>query len=294
MSLPGDDHLSLATAELGTPDALFQISRGRYLAKLWTGIGLILVGLAAIGLIWIIGAAGFAVLAKFLLAPPVFGALVLWHMYRNRELFVLVYPTGLLRLCRGEVESYPWAEIRHIQLKVQRVESPEFQFDLAGNIKACWLPVEVPSVQIWNAGLTVVRADGAEAHFGAALADYERLAEEIQKRTFSAGWAEALAQFRDGEPVVFGDIEVLPTGIRFAKKSLAWERVKEVSIAQGMLSIKRSGRWLPWIVRTIHDVPNPHVLFALIAEARKPFAAAQIADSANGEEDADGQPGFSD
>jgi hypothetical protein len=294
MSLPGDDHLSLATAELGTPDALFQISRGRYLAKLWTGIGLILVGLAAIGLIWIIGAAGFAVLAKFLLAPPVFGALVLWHMYRNRELFVLVYPTGLLRLCRGEVESYPWAEIRHIQLKVQRVESPEFQFDLAGNIKACWLPVEVPSVQIWNAGLTVVRADGAEAHFGAALADYERLAEEIQKRTFSAGWAEALSQFRDGEPVVFGDIEVLPTGIRFAKKSLAWERVKEVSIAQGMLSIKRSGRWLPWIVRTIHDVPNPHVLFALIAEARKPFAAAQIADSANGEEDADGQPGFSD
>jgi hypothetical protein len=294
MSLPGDDHLSLATAELGTPDALFQISRGRYLAKLWTGIGLILVGLAAIGLIWIIGAAGFAVLAKFLLAPPVFGALVLWHMYRNRELYVLVYPTGLLRLCRGEVESYPWAEIRHIQLKVQRVESPEFQFDLAGNIKACWLPVEVPSVQIWNAGLTVVRADGAEAHFGAALADYERLAEEIQKRTFSAGWAEALSQFRDGEPVVFGDIEVLPTGIRFAKKSLAWERVKEVSIAQGMLSIKRSGRWLPWIVRTIHDVPNPHVLFALIAEARKPFAAAQIADSANGEEDEDGQPGFSD
>jgi hypothetical protein len=290
MSLPGDDHLSLATAELGTPDALFQISRGRYLAKLWIGIGLILVGLAAIGLIWIIGAAGFAVLAKFLLAPPVFGALVLWHMYRNRELFVLVYPTGLLRLCRGEVESYPWAEIRHIQLKVQRVESPEFQYDLAGNIKVCWLPVEVPSVQMWNAGLTVVRADGAEAHFGAALADYERLAEEIQKRTFSAGWAEALAQFREGEPVVFGDIEVLPTGIRFAKKSLAWERVREVNIAQGMLSIKRSGRWLPWIVRTIHDVPNPHVLFALIAEARKPFAAAPIGESANGEGDEDGEP----
>lgn len=285
MSVPGDDHLSLATAELGTPDALFQISRGRYLAKLWVGIGLILGGFAAIGLIWIIGAAGLAVLAKFLLAPPVFGALVLWHMHRNRELFVLVYPTGLLRLRRGEVESYPWAEISHIQLKVQRVETPEFQFDLAGNVKTCWLPVEVPSVQMWNAGLTVVRTDGAEAHFGAALADYERLAEEIQKRTFSAAWAEALAQFRAGETVVFGDIEVLPTGIRFAKKSLAWERVKEVSIAQGMLSIKRSGRWLPWIVRTIQDVPNPHVLFALIAEARKPFATAPIGEAANGDEE---------
>jgi hypothetical protein len=52
-----------------------------------------------------------------------------------------------------------------------------------------------------------------------------------------------------------------------------------------MLSIKRTGRWMPWIVRTIHDVPNPHVLFALIAEARKPFVAAPVAEDGDSSDD---------
>ena len=93
----------------------------------------------------------------------------------------------------------------------------------------------------------------------------------------SLAWADAWSRFRAGKAVAFGDIEILPGGIRHAKKFLAWDRVKEVGISQGMLSIKRSGRWMPWIVRAISDIPNPHVLFALIWEARKPFAPAAAA-----------------
>ena len=39
---------------------------------------------------------------------------------------------------------------------------------------------EVPAVKIWEAGVTVARADGTEAHLSPALSDYARLAEEVE------------------------------------------------------------------------------------------------------------------
>src|SRR5262245_59434719 len=132
MSEPGDDDFSRAVTELGDPDAVFRISSGRHQAKLWTGRGLLVVGLGASGLMLAIGAFGFAALAKFLLTPPVIGAVILYHMYRQRGLVVLVYPTGLLRLQRGAVESYPWPELAKVRLKLQRADSVEVRHDDAG------------------------------------------------------------------------------------------------------------------------------------------------------------------
>src|SRR5262249_50441892 len=161
---------------------------------------------------------------------------LLWHMYRNRGLFVLVYPTGLLRLRRGEVDSFPWAEVDHLRLKVQRADRPEIDRDGAGHPSACWLPAEVPTFQLWKASLTVAREDGVEAHFGPALSDYDRLAEEVQKRTFAALWPGVWGRFRSGQAVVFDDLEVTPAGLRHEKKLLRWRDLKELTVAQGKLT----------------------------------------------------------
>jgi len=51
----------------------------------------------------------------------------------------------------------------------------------------------VPSIQIWKSSLVVERHDGNETYFGPALADYDRLAELIQRRTFPGhGWRPAI------------------------------------------------------------------------------------------------------
>jgi hypothetical protein len=275
MSEAGDDHLTRARTELGEPDALFQVSPGWFRAKLGVGLGLVLVGVAANYWWWVHGPQNMHhVVIHLLLWSPAVGVALLVHMYRQRGLFVLVYPTGLLRLQRGEVESYPWAEVAAIRLKVQRAEEAEVRRDAAGNPTACWLPAEVPAVQIWNAGLTVERADGTTAHFGPALADYAGLAEEVQRRTFPAAWAAAWARFRAGETVAFTDLEATPAGLRFAGKVLPWREVKELTVAQGRLSIKQGGRWLPWAIKDVSVIPNPHVLFVLVEEARRLHAAS--------------------
>jgi hypothetical protein len=290
MSEPSDDHLTRAQTELGDPEELFRVSRGRFLAKLAVGVALLLFGVVANYLWWVHGPARFGHVEMLLLViVPLFGATLLGHMYRNRGLFVLIYPTGLLRLRRGEVDSFPWAEVDHVKLKVQRAAGAVVVRDEAGRLTGCWLPVDVPTVKIWEAGLTIARDDGTSAHFGPALTDYDRLAEEVQRRTFVLLWPLVWGRFRSGAAVPFDDLEVSPAGLRHEKKFLPWRELKDVSVAQGKLSVKQSGKWLPWLLKDVTGIPNPHVLFALIEEARRLHAATPVrqphADAAEPDED---------
>jgi hypothetical protein len=277
MTLPDDEHLTRSVTELGEPEALFRVSRARFLAKLAVGILLIVYGVVGNYLWWVHGPAVPDHLAIFLLIIlPLSGPFLLWHMYRQRGLFVLVYPTGLLRLRRGEVDSFPWREVDHVRLKVQRTGAATITRDPDGTLTACWLPAEVPTFQLWNAGLSVAREDGVEAHFGPALSDFDQLAAEIQKRSFVFIWPVVWDRFVAGTPVAFGDLEVSRTGLRYAGKFLRWAEVKELSVAQGKLSVKQAGKWLPWALIDMHGIPNPHILFALAAEAQRTFAAPVV------------------
>jgi hypothetical protein len=117
-----------------------------------------------------------------------------------------------------------------------------------------------------------MRNDGTESHFGPALADYDRLAKLIQRRTYPRAWVEARDRLLSGDTVLFGDLDVSPAGLGHNGKKLNWRDVKEMTIAQGRLQIKKVGaRWLPWAIMDMSKVPNPHVLFALVGEARRFF-----------------------
>lgn len=270
MELTGADHLERAVIELGEPEALFRVSGGRLFAKLVLGVLLVLFGVVANYLWWFRGPARFDHLVFHLLyILPLSGAALLWHMYRNRGLLVLVYPAGLLRLRHGEVDSFPWGEVESVLVHVQRAEEAEFARDADGALIACWLPADVPTFKLWNAGLTLTRTDGTEAHFGAALSDYAALAARVQRKTFAALWPATVARFRAGEPIAFGGLEVDAVGLHHGGKRLRWADLKGLGVAQGKLSVKQTGKWLPWALIDISDVPNPHLLFALADEVRR-------------------------
>lgn len=275
MDLPDDDHLHRAQVELGDPDAFFRVSPARLFAKLALGVALLVYGVGANYFWWVHGPATFGHFELLLLVfLPLSGVSLLLHMYRNRGLYALIYPTGLLRLRRGEVDSFPWHEVERVQLKVQRANGAEFVFAESGEPLACWLPVDVPTFKLWDAGLTVVRGDGVEVHFGPALTDYEVLAAEVQKRTFAVLWPLARDRFFAGASADFGELEISLAGVRYGGKLLPWREVKELVVAQGKLSIKQSGKWLPWALVDVSGVPNPHVLFALVEEARRVYRSA--------------------
>jgi hypothetical protein len=273
MDLPDNDHLNRAVVELGEPEALFRVSRSRFLTKLVAGVALVAFGLVANYFWWVHGPGTPDHLVMLVLVgAPVSGVSLLLHMYRNRGLYVLLYPTGLLRLRRGEVDSFPWSEVVSVRLKVQRAELETDDPDAATDAPVFWLPVEVPTFKLGEAGLCLARADGTEVALGPALSEYAELAEQVQRRTFAALWPAARDRFRAGEAVAFGEIEVSPTGVRHAGKLLRWRDLREVTVAQGHFSVKQAGKWLPWALVDVYAVPNPHVLFALLAEGRKRYA----------------------
>jgi hypothetical protein len=265
-----NDHLSRSVTELGEPESLFQISKIRFLTKLTVGVLLILVGLVANYFWWFQGPAKFDhYLIALLISLPITGAYLLWHMYRERGLSILIYATGLLRLRRGEIDSFPWNEIEQVRVKVQRADGAQIVRDSEGSLVACWLPADVPTFRIWKGGMHVVRADGAEAHFSAVLSDFTQLAQEVQRRTFEIRWPQVWERFLSGMPVVFGDLELSLRGIHHVGKQIRWSDVKELTILQGIFRIKQKGKWYPSVLLDIFAVPNPHILFALATEAQR-------------------------
>jgi len=270
MDSPDDDHLTRSMTELGDPEVLFRISRGRFFAKLALGLLLLIYGVVANYYWWVEGPATVGHFEVILLiVVPLSGGALLLHMYRERGLFVLIYPTGLLRLRRGEVDSFPWREVDHVRVNIQRAAEAEFDRAMDGELLACWLPADVPTFQLWKAGLSIARDDGTMVHFGPALTDYDLLAEEVQKRTFAVLWPLVWARFINEQSIEFGDIDVSRAGLRYSGKFLPWSDVKELTIAQGKLSIKQGGKWLPWVLIDVNSIPNPHLLFALASEARR-------------------------
>jgi hypothetical protein len=190
-------------------------------------------------------------------------------MYRQRGLAILIYPTGLLRVHRDEIDSFPWDEVEQIRVKVRRASEAEITRDFEGNLVSCWLEADVPLFQLWNAGLSLERTDGVEAPFSAVLTDYKQLAEQVQKRTFALLWPRVWERFLTGVPILFGDLELSHKGIQFAGKYIRWKDVKEFTVLQGKLRIKQEGKWFPVIIVDVFAIPNPHVFFALATEAQR-------------------------
>ncbi len=262
-------------AELGEPDAVFRVGAGRVWAKLALGVGLVLFGAVGNYLWWVHGPGQFNHLVLLLLiGPPITGLSLLGHLYRTRGLCVLAYPTGLLRMHRGEVESYPWAEVEEVRLKADK-GTFRAERDEKGEVVAGWVEVEPPTFQLWNAHLTLRRADGTTARLTPAVGGYAELVEHVQRATFRVLGPAAAARLRAGEPVTFGPFEVSPAGLRHEKNLLPWADLGEVAVAGKNLSVKRKGKWLAWVAKELDAVPNPHVLLALIEEARRPARPAR-------------------
>jgi hypothetical protein len=255
--------------ELGDPDAVFRVGAGRVWVKLALAAGLVLYGVVANYLWWVHGPARFDhIVLLVLIGPPITGLSLLGHLYRTRGLCVLAYPTGLLRLQRGEVESYPWDEVTEVRLKADAGTFVILR-DEAGETLSGWLEVEPPTFQLWNAHLTVRRADGTTAKLTPAVGGYPDLVAHVQRETFRALWPKTLARFRAGERVEFGPLEVSRTGLRYEKNLLPWADLSEVAVSSKHLNVKRKGKWLPWVSKDLDEVSNPHVLLALIEEARR-------------------------
>ncbi|HLN29821.1 MAG TPA: DUF6585 family protein [Gemmataceae bacterium] len=236
-------------AQLGEPIAEFTVNRGRLIRNLVLAPFLILFGVGLFALMFFVGLVQFVHLWKLLLLAPVSlvaGVTLVVRAYRNLGLRVVVFPEGVVRFQREEVQTFFWDEIAYLWEKRN-----------AFNWAYAWHGALVFGVQ---------RADGEEISFDDSLPGLTRLGQILQKQTQAHLLPRALATYDEGKTLQFGELKVSRKEWSHENDTLPWSEVKSIWLTDSGVSIYKKGKWSHWFHATVTEVPNFHVFRVLLAK----------------------------
>jgi hypothetical protein len=243
-------------ALLGTPTAVFRTRRSRAVLFLIGGVIAILFGIAM----------GSVFLSRPFLQPPagqppadpgdLISSLVLTVVslaggvgliYRARQtgaLRVFIFPDGLARVERDKVDIVYWKEVRLVRggPETRRNEST----------------LSTPDQ------LVLEQTDGPILAFNETLVRLRELRELVEERTLPHLLPPTLQAFRAGRTLRFGIIGVSRDGLAVGDGMLAWNDVESAEVVKGMLVIRARHPGATWRKFPRSQVPNLHVLVALI------------------------------
>jgi hypothetical protein len=265
-------------AKLGRPLGVYRTSRRRAFIKGITGLGLVVAGVVINYFYWTM--IGWVIPDKFFLlllfGPPIMGLYLFYAAWRDQGLWVLAYPTGVLRWQRGQVVSFPWSEIEKIVLhRVTKVDAIQGKGDGQGNPVTAWLPLEDAGSRFLGSQVELVRHDGVSGYFPSSIEGYdEALSRMLQEETFRVLWPRIWERYRAADALTFGDITVSWGGIHKGSDLLPWSEFLEAKIASSKVVIGRVGKWRPFAEVPIASVPNPHLLFTLLTVGKPTVAVA--------------------
>lgn len=262
------EELEEPVAKLGPPTEVFTTSRRKSFNKFLLGLGLLGGGLLIDYIyFWILG--GPVIPEKFLMlvlfGPPVVGVGLLFNAFRDRGMWVLVYPMGLLRWHKNEVLSFPWDDIVKINLhRINQCDELLIEYNDRKEIQSVALNLEGAGSKFLGSYIVVHRDDGTNTYFPSSLEDYHRLAELIQRETFVRLWPKLWQDYSEGKPGHFDQVSISWNGLTKADDDLPWIAFGGAKITNGRLIISRERKWRAWHEEAIQEVDNPHLLMALL------------------------------
>jgi hypothetical protein len=194
------------------------------------------------------------------------------RLRRSRDLRLLVYPTGLLRVQGETVAAFPWDEVTELRQYLVTMQPVKLQREgEAADPVTAWLPVSKGVTHRWLMGRTrpvVLRdAAGRELTLEPLVTDFPELLQRAQQETFRRLWPDLRDRFDRGEPVYFEGLRLDRRGLRGPKELLPWPDLHEAVVKQGFLVITRKRRLFEWLRKPAHELPNLHALLALIDRA---------------------------
>lgn len=75
---------------------------------------------------------------------------------------------------------------------------------------------------------------------------------------------KAIERFNAGQSLSFGPLTVDPAGISAGDQSLAWDEIEDVRTRQGVVTVKKAGKWLSWHKVGVSQIPNYFVFDVLV------------------------------
>ncbi len=234
--------------QLGEPIAVFAVRGAGFLRKLVLAPALIGAGLTLelllIGVLHIHNHELLFVGVVLILS----GITLVVRALRNRGLRVVVFPEGLVRLHRGEAQGLCWEEIDQVWQRK--------------NEGSNW------AMRAWRGILTlkVQTADGRRLTFDDSLPRLADLAQIICGETLPFLWPQAQAAWESGTPLDFGKLRISQQGLSQGKETLPWSALQKIKINGAQLLVYKKGKWTHSLNFSLSDIPNSHVLLALLEQ----------------------------
>jgi hypothetical protein len=239
------------TDDLGTPLLHCRTSAVQTTLYLVFGVLAIVLGLAGAVLCIVALTApgaktsGMLKLGVFVLAvlSSGVGMLAKWRNLRGAS--VIVFEGGLAKIQGPNCSTMPWREITTI-----RRGRPVGDNDLT---------IGTPM------RLTLIDRGGQEWVLTESYTNLKELRTAAEECSLATMVPEALRTMQDGQTVSFGDIAASREGLTSAGKDLLeWAQVAEAKIEKGKVTISSRLLARPWYEGPIYQVPNAHLLLALV------------------------------
>jgi hypothetical protein len=234
-------------AVLGEPIAEFRVGGRWLIQKLIAAPLLVLLGIALdLGVFWW-GIRHGSRLLIFGVVLAVGGVMIAVRVYRSRGLRVVAFPEGFVRLHGQQADAFFWDEIAAVR----------------------WNKVQGHWARIWEGSkkLVVQRASGKQIIFDDSLPQLEKLGGIVEERTLSHLLRQSLETFEDGETLYFGKLRADRHGLIYQKELLPWKEFQELQVSDDAVRIMKKGKWRAWQSVSKDDIPNCHVLQALVEHA---------------------------
>jgi hypothetical protein len=163
------------------------------------------------------------------------------------DLRVLICEKGLVRVDRGRFIVFLWADI----LELYQVIEDVYQYGL------------VHTAREYGFGLNRCDGEVLHIHEGVNPRDVGPLSDRMQSKVAAHLWPQVIRQFKAGQDVIFGPLTMNRSGVSNRSKTIPWSEVDAITIAEGIVKIRKADRWLSWSRVEARDIPNLYVFLTL-------------------------------
>ena len=197
------------------------------------------------------------VLDSGFLLPLLCGAIILpvggWLLFslsRNWNLNLALYEGGFAYIDRHGLRQIKWTDIEAVWQSITKHYQYGFHVRTTYNY-------------------TLQLNDKTKITLDNKIPKIEQVGKAITNGSTNALFPQYVAALKSGQRVTFGPLSLDPNGLYSGNKSLTWQEIKAVKIAQGIIAIKKEGGWFNWATVSVPQVPNFWVFIDLVSRFTK-------------------------
>jgi len=171
--------------------------------------------------------------------------LVLRKAVRDYGRRVVIGPEGLVYTVGDRGETVRWDEVEAVYQRVTKRY--------------------IHGIYLGTTRRYIVHYDGdRRLTFDGKLADVDGLGARIQHEVTSRLLPRARASYDAGASLAFGALGVSRHGLSNGRETVAWNDIQSVRLDQGMLTVRKRGKWRNWSRIPVAKTPNVWVFLALV------------------------------